>query len=260
LATNVSELWLLDFVQSTKAKLTDADAHNAVWSADGTRVIFATNRGLSQLQLGAGAAPIALVPSLDRVLPMSPTSWSSDGQFLLYTPARDLSGADIWVLPLQKPADARPLTNTAGAEVQAQFSPEPGSPRWLAYTANGSGREEIFMRSFDNAGTVQLVSTAGGHSPRWRGDGRELFFVTPKGELMAARFAKDASRTETPVKLFAIPAGFTSRDATDVRAHAPWGATPDGQRFVFAVPAESTSRRQFTIILNWNSRAQSLNQ
>jgi len=186
---------------------------------------------------------------------VSPTSWSADGQFVLYTRVRTSNNADIWLLRPDKPGDARVLVGQAGAEMQAQFSPEPGPPRWLAYTGNSSGREEVFLRGFSDTGAGQLVSPDGGHSPRWRGDGRELYYVNPRGELMAAPLPSGAINAGAPVKLFDSPVGFASRDATDLRAGAPWGLTPDGQRFVFAVPAESGGRRPFTIVLNWNAAA-----
>ena len=152
---------------------------------------------------------------------MSPTSWSADGQFVLFTQVGASTNADIWLLRPDKPSEARVLVNLPGSEMQAQFSPEPGPPRWLAYTGNGAGREEVFLRGFDDPGAGQLVSPDGGHSPRWRGDGRELFYVNPRGELMAAPLPAGASGAGAPGKLFDVPAGFASRDATDVRAARP---------------------------------------
>jgi Tol biopolymer transport system component len=251
LSSNDTNSWLIDFTKGTKTKLVDANARHAVWSPEATRVVFASSSSLSLLQLGAGAPTALLSLPGDRVYPVSPTSWSADGQLLLYTLSKPKIGADIWVLPVEKPAEARVLVSAAGSEMQAQFSPEPGRPRWFAYTANGSGREEVFVRGFDESGLGQLVSSDGGHSPQWRGDGRELYYVSPQGQLKAVAFPKDQARPGTPAKLFDVPAGFGSRDATDLRAPAPWGVTPDGQRFVFAVPAEASARAAFTVILNW---------
>jgi hypothetical protein len=97
----------------------------------------------------------------------------------------------------------------------------------------------------------EVVSKAGGHSPRWRGDGQELFYVAADGTLMAVPVVKNVLGTAVP--LFKVPRGFASRDTTGSHAPAPWGVTPDGKRFLFAAPTAASEIGRFTIVLNWHT-------
>src|SRR5207248_11172645 len=112
----------------------------------------------------------------------SALAWSSDGRFLLYAVQDATTQADIWALPLVGERTPFPVVQTQFDEIQGQFSPD---GQWIAYASNESGRYEIYIRSFAAAGTKRQVSTGGGLQPRWRRDGKELFYVAPDHRMMA---------------------------------------------------------------------------
>ena len=109
-----------------------------------------------------------------------PTDCSNDGRFLLY--AVQAQTFDLWVMPLTGDRKPFPYVQTSFDEMQGQFSPD---GRWLAYHSNETGRLEIYLRPFPGPGGAKRISTTGGASPRWRRNGRELFYRTPDGRMMA---------------------------------------------------------------------------
>jgi hypothetical protein len=111
----------------------------------------------------------------------------------------------------------------------------------------------VFLRTFPDAGGALVVSKGGGHSPQWRGDGRELYYVAADGAVMAVPLTESPLRVGVPVPLFNVPQGFASRDATGTRGAAPWAVTRDGRRFLFAVPEGAGGLAQFTVVLNWRN-------
>jgi Tol biopolymer transport system component len=108
--------------------------------------------------------------------------WSRDGRFMLYSTQDPKTGTDLWVLPTM--GERKPFAVLKGRfdEIEGQFSPD---AQWLAYASNESGRDEIYIRTFPQAGGTWQVSVWGGSQPRWRRDGRELFYVAPDNRLMA---------------------------------------------------------------------------
>src|SRR5262249_54768747 len=157
----------------------------------------------------------------------------------------------LWVLTLDGTQKPFPFLRSAAAESQAQFSPDAqGPPRWVAFTSNESGRDEVELRSFPDAQNRLIVSTGGGHSPRWRADGKELFYVAADNTVMSVAISDTPLRVSAATPLFQAPRGFARLDATGRRSAAPWAVTPDGQRFLLAVPVNSEGASKFTLVLN----------
>ena len=150
---------------------------------------------------------------------------SRDGRLLAYS-----SNGDIWILPL---AGRQPVAflQTPFAESDPALSPD---GRWIAYNWNESGQAQIYVQPFPTGGGKHPISREGGAEPRWRGDGRELFFLAPNGTMMAAGIdaAKDFQAT-VPHPLFAT--GITS--SAD---NHPYVVTRSGERFLIAVPEQFT--------------------
>jgi hypothetical protein len=164
------------------------------------------------------------------------------------------TSSDLWFLSLDGTPKPVPFLRTDAAESQAQFSPDPiGPPRWVAYTSNDSGRDEVQLRSFPDAQNRLVVSSGGGHSPKWRKDGKELFYVAADGMVMSAAISDNPFRVAAATPLFRAPQGFGVVNATGRRGPAPWDVTPDGQRFLFVAPVEASASSQFTVVLNWQS-------
>jgi Tol biopolymer transport system component len=116
-----------------------------------------------------------------------PRDWSRNGRFLLYQRAGAGTKADLWVVPIMPDGGAgqpTPYLNSEFNEDLGRFFPEP-NPHWVAYQSDQTARNEIYIASFPLPDKRIQVSTSGGSHPRWRGDGRELFYVSGQ-TLMAA--------------------------------------------------------------------------
>lgn len=187
-----------------------------------------------------------------------PTSCSHDGRFLLYTAMDPSTKADLWVLPLEGDRKPIPFLRTEFGEMDGRFSPD---MRWIAYVSDESGRNEIYVRGFSQAsrrasseaGGKWLISKDGGTGPRWRQDGKELYYRAPDGNVMAVEVAADTEfQAATPKVLF-----HASPDFSEVTSILPglstWDVTPDGKRFLIATTPVENSLSPFTVVLNWTS-------
>jgi Tol biopolymer transport system component len=177
----------------------------------------------------------------------APNSWSHDGRFLLYTASATKASYDLWVLPSDG-QKAVPFVRTGFNENEGRFSPD---GRWIAYVSDESGAKEIYVRAFTSdftsgsagVGSSTRISRGGGVSPRWRDDGRELYYLSPDGKMMAVEVAKEPGfMTQVPVPLFQTPSGTTMGDVA-----------ADGQRFLLVTPVGPSASSPFTVVLNWTS-------
>jgi dipeptidyl aminopeptidase/acylaminoacyl peptidase len=131
------------------------------------------------------------------------------------------------------------LLGTEFNESEAQFSPD---SRWIAYTSDASGRDEVYVRGFPEAKEDFVVSKSGGSSPRWRDDGRELYYVSSDHKVMALEVAAGGLfQAGTPKPLFQA-AGILPE----------WYVQADGRRFLFAVPVEQ-AQVPIRVVLNWTA-------
>ena len=240
-----SDIWTVSAGRGLRTRVTvdGSDDYSAIWSPEGTEVAFASRRKGSRdlfrkTVSGADREEVLLSDSMDK----TPTSWSSDGKFILYSIDDARTGPDVWVLPLTGDRKPRPFLATAADERFARFSPD---GRWVAYASSESGRTEIYVTPFPGPGGKQLVSSAGGRFPRWRSDGTELFYQSPDDRLMAAAIVVTSDRADVgavqPLFAMRAPDGLP-RDFYDVAS--------DGQRFVLVVPDERTSTA-LTLVSNW---------
>ena len=158
---------------------------------------------------------------------------------------------DIWALPLNGDGKPFPVVETNFDDQNGQFAPD---GKWIAYQSDDSGRVEIYVQPFPGPGSKWSISTNGGSQVRWRRDGKELFYVTLEGRLMAVpiQVASDTGAPEvgTPVTLFAPPLGAAVQQA-DYRHQ--YMVSPDGQRFLVATVTEGATA-PITVILNWKPR------
>lgn len=171
----------------------------------------------------------------------APLDVSHDGKYLLYEDLDRSSGADIWVLPLS--GDKKPFAyiKTSYTESSARFSPD---GRWVAYVSNESGDYEVYVQSFPTPGQEIRVSSEGGMDPRWRADGRELYFVSSDGQLMAADVKPDRRLSAgIPKPMFR----FSGNAQLIRRSYWP---SPDGRRFLLMKKSEG-SAAQINVTVNW---------
>ena len=253
-ATASAAMWLLDFAAGTSARLGNSSPSPPVLSPDGSRIVFSSYQSglestLMMKTVSTGREDV-LFQSEDR---LAPTSWSRDGRHLLLSVVDPKTNADIWSLSLEGTPKALPFLRTAAAESQAQFSPPfPSGAQWVAFTSNESGRDEVYLTSFPRPTDHEIVSRGGGHSPRWRSDGRELFYVAGDGMLNAIPISERGVSGQ-PTPLFRVPRTSASADATGRRLAMPWDVASDGQRFLFTIPSSGATTSAFNVVLNWNS-------
>jgi serine/threonine protein kinase/Tol biopolymer transport system component len=245
---NNIDVYLRDLVRGSMRRFTfdPATDTSPVWSPDGTRIAFVSSRkGPYNLYMkassGAGTEELLLGTPNNQYT----QDWSKDGRFLLYSEGDPKTSRDLWALPLTG-NDRKPIVvaKTRFEELNGQFSPD---GRWVAYETNEFRQFEIVVQPFPEPSTKWQVSKGGGTQPRWRADGKELYFVAPDGKLMAASITSTGSTlvAGTPVALF--PAALAPGLGTNRQEYA---VSSDG-RFLINQPVES-SAPPITLILHWH--------
>jgi dipeptidyl aminopeptidase/acylaminoacyl peptidase len=192
-------------------------------------------------------------PLLVTPQPKSPLDWSPDGRFLLYS-VQEKAGSDLWALPLTGERKAFAVVQSSFDKIEGQFSP---NGQWLAYASNESGRYEVYVRPFPEAGEKRQVSAAGGVQPRWRRDGHELFYVAPDGQLMAVPISvapgTQALEARPPVPLFqARLASGANVPSAGFQARTQYAVARDG-RFLMLVHSNEALMSPITIVQNWQA-------
>jgi serine/threonine-protein kinase len=250
-ATMTTDIWIFDVERKVRTRFTfdPADDFGAAWSPDGTRLAFGrrtTRYDIYQrASSGAGVEEVLLTAG---TFASSPNAWSSDGRFFSYTATNANTGSDLWILPLSGDRKPFSLVQTNLIEGDGQFSAD---GRWIAYTSNESGREEVYVIPFRGPGGKSQVSPAGGSIPRWRRDGAELFYASSDDKLMAATVHGRGAAFEVGEvrSLFEMQ---SPRIGTTRGPVVPYDATADGQRFLVNRMVEQTpAASSITLVVNW---------
>ena len=187
------DLWLIDNARSTVSRLTfgPSNQSSAIWSPDGARFVFASDRGnayslCEKLSSGAGGEQILF----RSASPISAMHWSTDGRYIAYDEVDSKTKTDLWVLPLFGDRKPIPFLRTEFNESLGHFSPD---GRWFAYVSDESGRKEVYVQTFPPSGAKWQISTDGGSFPNWRGDGKEIFYMSPDQKLMSVEVRADST-------------------------------------------------------------------
>ncbi len=217
--------------------------YSPIWSPDGAQLAFSDDHAgvdtITAKPVAGKGNERALIPP-----PASSTyaqSWSPDGAHILFRVQTSRTGYDIHVLDLATGKEQSYVSGPAD-ESQGQFSPD---GNWVAYTSTESGRPEVYVQPFPATGAKWQVSTAGGEQPRWRRDGKELFYLAPDRTLMSVPIrVLGAFDENSPQPLFAtnIPFG-------DINVSQAYDVTADGERFLIAAPDPLSPQSPITVVM-----------
>jgi dipeptidyl aminopeptidase/acylaminoacyl peptidase len=160
----------------------------------------------------------------------APMAWSPDGKLLVYSTQDPKTAGDIWALPIADTKKPIAILQTSADERNPQVSPD---GKWIAYSSNESGRTEIYIKSFPEGPAKIQVSVDGGVFPRWRRDGKELYFLNPLslGNMMATEIRVSGSSVQRSVPQALFPTQFVSGIHPGGLYHA-YAVSGNGQRFL----------------------------
>ena len=240
----LSTIWTIDLERGSAARLSSKApiASTPLWSPDGRRILYSSYASPEVFSQDArGAGPESVLFRQPGFMPLD--DLSRDGRLLFYE-AYDLRKFhfDVWVRDMAA-EKSRPLLQATFNQQGARLSPD---GRWLAYDSDESGINEIFIRSFPEAGERRQVSQGGGQQPRWRGDGRELFYVSPDRKVMSVEVRAGATlETGVPRPLF------QTRIMPLVEARNHYDVTSDGQRFLVNSRRPEDASLPILILSGW---------
>ena len=242
------DIWVLDIADRRTARVTSTSEIEwaPIWSVDGTRLSFRTgSKGPTFSIVEKNANGQGAESRLVQGEQLMPLQWSPDGQQLLYTTGAGgtVPGRDLWTLPRhghQKPVPI--IVGNFDAGASAHFSPD---GRLLAYTSRESGGYDVYVQPFPADGSNWRISPNAGSNPRWRGDGRELFYVAGDGQIMAV-----AVSTTPHFNVLGEQRVFQSGLSLAGNHPHQYAVSKDGKRF-FLTEALEDNPAPLTVVVNW---------
>jgi len=241
--TGTSDIWLFELSRgvSTRLHFDSVDEVLPVWSPDGSKLIYRSDRqgapDIYEMAIGVPGSekPLLREPGLQQAEDVS-----RDGRFLVYVNEMQTTVWAIWLLPLQGDRKPLPWLRTRFNLASPRFSPD---GRWIAYESDESGVPEIYMALTEGGGEKRRISPAGGRRPRWRRDGKELYYIAPGGLLMALPVTLGPPlEVGAPVPLL--------RGEPEIENY---DVAPDGSRFLVLTPLEKVRESPIRVIVNWTA-------
>jgi Tol biopolymer transport system component len=234
-----TSIWLVDVGRGTSSRFTsDAYSVGPRWSPQGDRIVLQSVRDTPPnpfvRTLAGIETRLARLPNQVNI-----TSWAPDGRTLIGEMPNAQTASDLWLFSASGDRPPAPFIQTQFAERDGQISP---GGRWLAFTSNESGANEIYVTTFPEPSRRVRVSTDGGTAARWHDDGTELFFES-KSKVMAARITTTGTTgldVDLPRELFALP-----------DQGAFWIPAKGGQRFLVGVQVTKAAPAPIQLVLNW---------
>jgi Tol biopolymer transport system component len=248
-----TEIWLEDLGRGVLSRFTfrSGVSRFAVWSPDGSRLIFAF------LSLNSYSSDIYQKPAggngqeellLHGGVNANSEDWSPDGKWMVYVQTGQNTASDLWLLPLSGDRKPVPYLQTPFDELSPRFSPD---GKWMAYQSNESGQFQVYVQTVPVSGAKYQISTAGGTAPHWRRDGKELFYVSADRKVMAVPVKLGATvEAGAPQPLFPI-----TPVALNGLGNFFYTPMRDGQRFLVNTLAggEAAAAPPITVITNWQA-------
>ncbi|MBL7961791.1 PD40 domain-containing protein [bacterium] len=241
------DIWVYEIGRGIRTRFTFTMTieFTPLWSPDGSRIVFSSDRnGYNQLYEKSATGAGSERPLYESDEQKNPTDWSSDGKYILFDAFSDKSkGSDIGLLRLSdagKPHKASVFLSDPFNELDAVFSPD---GKWVAYTSDESGQEEVYVRPFPGPGGKWQVSTDGGVLPRWPRYGKELYYLS-RNTIMAATLTLQA----TSITVASIRPVFKIRPIT---TGTIYDVTTDGKQFVINTRIDPTDTPPITMVINW---------
>jgi eukaryotic-like serine/threonine-protein kinase len=237
-----SDIWLMDLATGRATRLTDdANGSDPAWSPDGKYIVFNSYRqGAHSLYMRASDGSGADVPLVKSDTDsFTVADWSRGNHILIFNAFNKDKNSDLWTQSLTGDRTRQVFLSTRHSEANGTFSPD---GRWVAYQTDESGRYEVVVRPFPNKDPPRTISVDGGMYPRWRADGRELFFVSPDGTMMATGFdATSGHARGVPQPLFPTQIGFGD--------NRPYAVDKNGERFLLKLAAD----QQLIAVMDWRA-------
>jgi Tol biopolymer transport system component/predicted Ser/Thr protein kinase len=240
--TNATDVHVFDLARGTDTRVTSAAGSEfaPIWSPDGRRLVFAWDKDappyLHQLVLDSGTAAQPLVRPSDAV--DTPGDFHPDGTFVAYEVSDAVTAQDVWILPMTGDRSPTAFVNTRFNETAPRFSPD---GRWIAYVSDEAGQPDVYVRAFPGPGESHRISSGGGSQPRWRRDGKELFYVVGQ-RLMAV-----------PVSATAYFDAGVAKELFDRKPARiiDYDIAADGQSFLINGEVTGPETKPFNIVVNW---------
>jgi serine/threonine protein kinase/Tol biopolymer transport system component len=252
-ASRTQDLWVLDLAREIQTRLTFGPDNmtSPVWSPDGRTIAYCTSpisRKGYELDATSAAGNGGKREIFRTEANVYPDAVSPDGRTLIFELLPANSSTDLMSIPLDGSAKPTPFLATPFSEAHAQFSPD---GKFMSYTSNESGNDEVYVRTFPSAENKTQVSTHGGDQAVWRADGKEIFYLSPDQHIMAVAVEKTPTGFSfgAPKALFAVhvPSFGAAFDRTGFQVSA------DGQRFLVNQVTGESERSPITVVLNWRS-------
>lgn len=256
-SNNNADIWVMDLSRGVRSRVTYDPARDwsPSFSPDGRQLVFASvgrdeaaSATQSYMKSSSGLGQEGMVPGND--VSSIVVDWSSDGKTLVLSRSKTPNNNPPYDTWLQPATGGKPTLylQTPFDKIHGQVSPD---GKWLAYTTNESGTYQIVVQSFpDPAGGKSTITADGGVEPKWRRDGRELYYLSFDAKMMAVPVMGGATfEVGRPMELFQTPLGVNRTSPTRIRRY---DVASDG-RFLIVAPEGETAQMPLTLIVNWTS-------
>jgi Tol biopolymer transport system component len=245
-----SNIWIFDLKRGTKSRLTFGAGMQiqALWSRDGRTLYYvADTKGTRHIYAraadGSGSEQTILETEGEgEIFP----NLSADGRYLVYVRQVPSGPRSIWGLPLFGERKPFPIVQTP-AKFDSRNPAVSPAGKWMAYESNESGWAQVYITAFPGGGAKWQVSTNGGVDPRWRGDGKELYFLDPSDDLIAV----DVD-TSSGVPSLGVPHVLMQAIGVQ-RQFGSYVVTADGKRFLINSSNTKEESEPLTLVTNWTA-------